>query len=746
MKYSKVKQFLKQKKIARIGAAILALLIVAGGIGGYHVYAGKSNVMLQENAAKSSEEDTETLLNHVLTTQAGGEDVDVEKEETVYVVAASDGTEKEVIVSDWLKNKEGLDVLQDTSDLSGIENVKGDEKYTQSASGKLTWQADGKDIYYQGQTSRELPVKVQLTYYLDGKKIAPEELSGKSGKVKIRMDYENKEKSGDVYVPFACLSGMVLNDNFTNIEVTNGKILGDGSKNMVIGVAFPGLADSLDIGKTDFDGELEIPDYLEVTADVRDFSLDMTMTLVMSDILQELDMDQEIDLSAVEDAVNNLESASELLKNGGKELRDGTEELKSGIHSYTDGVASLKRGINTYTKGVSKVKKGVGDYTDGVSHVAAGTQALEDKSGELAQGIQSLVMGASRVQGYFEGDYGLVKGSAAVSDGVKKLDQELKKGLTESDKNQADAAVNEMFSRDGQTYQGIKSEASSKYESVLKGSDELKNGVEAGVGEVMYQAYYAAFLQLKADSGLSKKELQEGAMQFAQTMTGYSESQISDASGQLIDAIASGSSEQVGESVADACKDAALIGVENGISTTKQAVASQIEAGGKQSLVSGADSLASGVEKLYQEGIQPLTEGMDTLNAGVPELTLGIRTLNQGASTLNQKSKELNQGVKTLDKKGLELNMGATSLDQNSEKLQNGAGQVKDGAIRLNDGIVQFDKEGIQKISEAYHGDVEKLTHRIDRVLDAGRSYHTFSGLSEDMTGSVKFIIRTEGL
>ena len=54
----------------------------------------------------------------------------------------------------------------------------------------------------------------------------------------IRFDYENHctttatvdGKEETLYVPFAALTGMLLdNERFTNIEVTNGRVVNDGS-------------------------------------------------------------------------------------------------------------------------------------------------------------------------------------------------------------------------------------------------------------------------------------------------------------------------------------------------------------------------------------------------------------------------------------------------------------------------------------------------------------------------------------
>ena len=752
MKFSRVKQFLKSKKVIRTGACVLAAVIVTGGVGAYHVYGQKAKAAQETTQesdadAENSFADAQDILTQVLKTQTDTDsDVATEKEETVYVVADPDGTPNEVIVSDWLKNYLGADTIEDVSDLTDIENVKGDEKFTQGADGTLTWQADGNDIYYQGKTDRELPVDMKMTYYLDGEEIAPEDLAGKSGKVTIRVDYTNKEKTEDgVYVPFAAVTGMMLNKDFTNVEVTNGKVISDGNNQVVVGFAFPGLSESLDLDSKDLE-DVNIPDYVEVTADVKDFSLDMTMTFVMSDILQELDVDQDIDLSGIEDAIDSLSDASAQLVSGSKELADGTGTLLDGIKAYTTGVSTLKSGISAYTDGVAQVKSGVDSYTAGVAQVASGTKQLADKSGDLKSGITQLVSGAMQVQTYFEGDNGIVSGAKKISAGIDQLDAALNAGVTEEEAAQAETTVNQMFAKDGETYQGIAKQAAGQYKAALTGSEELQSKVENGVSQAMYGAYKTAYQQLNAEAYAQAGKsdaLEADAKAYADKMTAASASSVSNVSSQLISGIADGTSSQIGGMAAEAAKQGAVAGAKSGIASTKSAIASQIENGG---LVSGAQTLSAGVQKLYSEGIQPLAVGMQSLNNSVPELMKGIQTLNTGAATLDSNSAALKAGVNTLNSKGSELNAGAATLDNNSGTLSDGAAKLKDGAKTLSDGMIQFDEEGIQKLSDAYHGDVEELLDRVDLVLDAGQSYHTFSGLKDDMSGSVKFVIRTEAI
>lgn len=202
-------------------------------------------------------------------------------------------------------------------------------------------------------------------------------MPGKSGKVTIRFDYTNNEtvktkidgKEEEIYVPFAAISGMVLDDSFSNVKVTNGKVISDGKNNIVVGYALPGLKESLDVDDSDFDGDVSIPDYVEVTADVENFSLSTTMTVVMN-ATNFISKDGDADLSEVDDMLDTLTDATDQLKDGSGELADGVDTLKSKMGEFKDGVGTLKNGIKDYTDGASTLSTGIGTLKSGVDTLA----------------------------------------------------------------------------------------------------------------------------------------------------------------------------------------------------------------------------------------------------------------------------------------------------------------------------------------------------------------------------------------
>ena len=46
-----------------------------------------------------------------------------------------------------------------------------DNNMSEEEQGKIIWKAEGEDIYYQGNTEKELPIRCKITYMLDEKEI-----------------------------------------------------------------------------------------------------------------------------------------------------------------------------------------------------------------------------------------------------------------------------------------------------------------------------------------------------------------------------------------------------------------------------------------------------------------------------------------------------------------------------------------------------------------------------------------------
>lgn len=366
------------KKTIKIVSVSLAAVMLAGGIGAVSYAAGKTT---GEDRLNMTEQEMTDAAMSAGTLAAS-------KDETVYVLAGADGTPKKIIVSDWIKNENGDDAVTDKTDLSDVEVTKGDATYTIDENNMRVWQSGGEDIYYSGTSDKELPVSVNVSYKLDGKSVSPDEIAGKSGKLTMRFDYSCNVKTKanvngsatELYVPFMTLTGMILpSDTFKNVSVTNGKIINDAERTIVAGMALPGLKEDLNIKSDKF----EIPDYVEITADVTDFEMETTVTVATNEIFNEIDLTDADSLDDLTGSLDKLKSAMQQLMDGSDELYGGLQTLLSKTNNLTSSVAKLKNGAKNVSEANALLASKIGALNSSM-------QYMSSKSGELNAGAEKV--------------------------------------------------------------------------------------------------------------------------------------------------------------------------------------------------------------------------------------------------------------------------------------------------------------------------------------------------------------------
>lgn len=297
------------------------------------------------------------------------------KEETVYSKLNSEGNNYNTIVNSHIENKNQEQTINDISDLLNIKNIDGDQEFKQDGN-SLVWNAEGSDIYYQGESQKELPIECKVKYELDGKEIQANELAGKSGKIKITIEYINKDahdvningKNETMYTPFVVVCGTIINnDNNKNIEITNGKAIEDGTKTTLIGMSIPGMQESLNISKD----KLEIPNKIEITMESTDFELNNIVTYVTPKLIEDDDIELFDDIDKIYSKVDTLQSSANQIQEGANTLAQGTDKLSSSV-------GELKTGSNAAYTGANKIKKEVEKSTKAL--VSDKSEALDSKT------------------------------------------------------------------------------------------------------------------------------------------------------------------------------------------------------------------------------------------------------------------------------------------------------------------------------------------------------------------------------
>lgn len=708
----------------------------------------------------------------------------ISKDETVYVLTGADGSVKKIIVSDWLKNELGSASVADKSDLSDIENVKGDESYTINGDNMTVWDAQGNDIYYQGNIQKELPVGLSVRYYLDGKSVSPEELKGKSGKVTIRFDYENHQYetvqingvNQRIYVPFAMLTGMILdNDTFQNVQITNGKLVNDGDRTVVVGLAFPGLQENLNLSRDD----LSIPDSVEITADVTNFSLGMTVTLACNDLFSQLgdvdltSLDSTSALDQLTGAMDQLLSGSSSLYEGLSTLLDKSGELVSGVEELAQGAAAIKSGADSVDDGAAQLKAGLADLSSGLNTLSANSEALNSGAMQVFNSLLETAATQIRAKGLNVPDLTIENYAEELNTLIKSLDETTVyetalKQVTDAVEAQRPVITQKVTEAvrqqvETQVTAAVRQQVTEKVTAAVQQqvSATVTDTVQQQVAEQVIQA---AANMSKADydaavaAGIIPQQTQDAVNAAIQAQMGSEavQSKIAEnVSAQMAsEAVQSKITENIDTQISSEAVQATItentdaqLQTEAIQATIQQQTELQVQKAISENMAS--DAVQSQLKKA-SEGAQTLIalkaslDDYNTFYLGLLTYTGGVDDAAAGANALYAGADQLKGGTAQLRAGAAQLYNGVLQLQDGTPALVSGVTQLKDGAMQLSEGLQQFNRDGIQKLVHLLQNDVGDLSARVQATIDVSKDYRSFAGISDDAEGQVKFIYRTD--
>ena len=443
------------------------------------------------------------------------------KDETVTVKADAYGKPKKITSEVTLRDIGKEDIVRDYSDLTSVRNRKGDEEFD-CQDKVIYWQNHGEDITYTGTSEKEIPVDVNITYWLDDEEIKAEDLSGKSGSFRMRFDYTNKEKTEivkngrtyEMFVPFTAVSMAVLpEDCFKNIEVENGTVASMNNQSAAVGYVFPGLRESLVLDSYENLKEMELPEYIEIRADVENFKLDFTTTIITSGIFSEIN----------DDDLNKLTDFSKSMN----DLQKGTDELVKAASTVTDGINTYKTYLAQYIDGVSSVNQGAQGISSGIGQIAANETTLTSGAKALSEGLGELNQSLSGISLSKESFEQMASGVDVLSENIT-AENSIRKNLTTVLKASENQLTDEQINRIVSDYVNTANMSQMKEQLSLAsaglrkigenmtGLDALKAAVSelAGGSSSLYQGIKA--LTAGIDSLASgAKQLAEGTAQLS---------------------------------------------------------------------------------------------------------------------------------------------------------------------------------------------------------------------------------------
>lgn len=711
------------------------------------------------------------------------------KTETVYAVLNGDGSLSDIVVSGWLHNDAGIKNLKEKLNLTDVKNVKTDE-VPEDNNGEYTWNSDSNDIYYQGNSTEQLPVTMQITYELDGQQLSQEELKGKSGHLKINIhltnvNSETKTINGKNVIihPFYVAGGMLSlnNDHYSNTTCDQGKIVTDGSKQMLVFAAVPGLKDTLesaDLSKVS--DQLSIGDDINIECDVTDcdelnLMMGMSNEEDISDILDEGDSIEELT-----NGITKLMDADDQLVDGSQKLADGTQQLiteSEPLTSSSGSIRTLSNGALTLNSGALRLKAALAQYTDGVGQLNDGVNALY----AIPDGANQISLGMTTPTEEGKPESSLTGGAAALTAGLEGMKQQVDAGLSAENvttmMTQLGTAISTLNSlkdtltKDTETLNDLKSTLSGATDqldglktvmtgfvassatsltvsigaidtSIASIDAALANIPDDGVDTVAKDTLNASKAALETQKATLEAQLKvlsgdaaglpAQLQQTAKSLTG-----MNDTLGSSLTAL-----QGLGTDVDNAIKK--LEGMNEMLSgSTSQLGAlanmkDKMDAGFDQ-LITGSQKISAGIDQV-NTGVQALAEqsktGIDKVKTATSQLASNNEALNEGMASLQT-------GTQTVANQSDSFNQMADGLDS----LKDAFVTLNDGAQQLADGQKQFKQDGLDQLKEKVDlsvDEVEMLKEIMDDIKSMNMQYKEYAGNNPDMDVTTRYVFRTK--
>lgn len=474
------------------------------------------------------------------------------------------------------------------------------------------------------EKNEDMPIDTSIKYYLDGNEISIDDLKGKSGKVKIEINFTNKDKKTEtidgkqvtMYTPYIVACGTILdNEKFSNVTISSGKVINNGTNSVILGISMPGMQESLDID------EIDIPENVVIEADAKDFELGNMYMYIESNVF-----DNDLDFL---DEFDGLYEQSQTLKDASNQLVSGSQTLKDGANTYSEKMGEFNTGVATYANGVNTVSTNYSKINDGISSVNENTKKIAEGSSSLSSGIKDLKSNLSTIISAI----GSIKtGADAIDGGISKMETAVDNSIEN---------ITASTSKNSETAKTLTALGTATETSVATLKATKKN-LETTVNSL--------------EDGETKRELTEVVAKLDE---------------QILSLGKNTATERAAYNKAMETETTQVLTGLNTLKTSLQTlkgVSSQVTAGINQ-LVSGSPELQAGLDKLengsdtLSSGAKSLSDGTSTLSNGAKELKSGIDTLNSNSETIKSSSSQLNDAAKTLSDGADTLSDGMKQFD-----------------------------------------------------------------------------------
>lgn len=637
------------------------------------------------------------------------------KRERVYVVTAADGTIKSITDSIRLENADGLDEIMDQTILTDIQNVGGKETFTLDGE-TLTWQAQGKDITYEGTSDKTPAILPVVTLTLDGEDVSFADLKDKTGDAVLTVTYQQQAA-----MPILAVTVLPLpEEGITDLRLENAAVLSEMGRQALVGWAVPGA-----------DEKLNLPASFTASfhADHADLNWMMTFSsadpvdTVCSELDERINLDIHTEMDEVKLLLKAMQNGEALPETTGKtkDIVPKVNELNDGLTQLNDGAVSLAGGASQLSAGAADLKDGAAALADGAVTLAAGAANAETGAATLDEGLATLIANNEALNTGAEALFAAVLDTANQQLAAAGLDAA---GITLP----ALTADNYAAVLDGVLDQlnpaALKEAAFAQVEAAVRpqveaNADQVRSAVEAAVQQKVLEAVLqAAGQEMTAEQYTQAVKAGMVSAEQAAMVSAAVEQQM--ASDEV--------KAQIEENVLAQIEQLVQQNVESYLASDETVAAKLAKA---QTAYDSLSALKAQLDQVntFVTGLQAYTAGTAQAAAGASQLHSGLTQLNTGAASLSA-------GAST-------LSTGASTLADGASQLSTGAGTLKDGMQTMKDTIMGAEKEAAEKLLPYVENELADALRIYEETRDSTRN-SGYDLRPENMKTVTVYVIRTD--
>ncbi len=676
------------------------------------------------------------------------------KDETVYAKLNETGELESASLTEHLYNYSGKTISDKTS-LDSIKNINGNETFKQNDN-NLVWETNGNDIYYQGTYTKNLPISLDVKYYLNGEEKNVNDILGKDGKIKIVLTYKNNSyknmningRTEKMYVPYAIITTSILNnaDN-KNIKVTNGKIIDNGVNSVITAISSPGLYESLKID------DIKDINKVEITYDTSNFELNSIYSVATTSLFDNSNLDIFGEINNLYKSINLLQSNMDTIVEASKKLSDGSNQLDAGITELNNKIQELtqkykyyrnqdqntlkeelikiiEQNINTITPALEEeitaetskiIKENKEELENAViTYTKKNTMSVIDE--EVNRIVNNLDINSLMEKVINSNLYNLLKNDSEITQLTNALKDDINKEL----KN---IIVNEFNNIENSINNNMSQSEKEKYVSDIA----EKYGVT-------YEQALGIVGEVQTDTlNQVKKNIREANIPEKIINSLNDKNYVSNLVNEYINKLNSKLSESIN-------KDTTINEYSKEL---KQKILSalnkDLENENMYLNVNVKEYLSVLVDKIIDNTAKDLSSKYTEEYTN--KVVKNVIEKEFSEENVDSKLRELlNIYEDDINKKVTVLDDTVNTLSESLNMLNDGSKQISTGMSALSSGLEKYNKEGINKINNLVNGDVKTLQKKLDALIQLSNNNQTIDTLPNNANGNSKIIFMIDSL